>query len=336
MTGFAQALLLLPLLLGEADDPTPLRIAVLPVLDQTGGVFHEAYGVNLRRLVVDEMLEAGLQPIFLNCGPAFDFSDRELVLELANEAQTAALLEIRLAGVVERSRWKRLEEAQKEASTEAELIAALEGAVPPNAHRADVQSLVKSGKGHLIVASSVAPLSDLDSRSTFVVANAIRRNFLKDLARLDPKTGINRGSTSKFTDTAPGRAAKKSAEEIAEQLSRQMGGEWTREEETENGVSDRCGVSFGVRFLPEGRTSRSYTAAINGKEATFRIRNGRVTLQMPSGHFHAVVTIQDAPYGLRIQDIYDANAFIDCSAGDAALFLEIGALGEAVLRREAP
>lgn len=310
----------------QSEPPAPHRLGLLPVQDRTGEVFREAYGQNLRRLLVAELLELGEQPFFLNTGPGFGEADGELTEELARQAKVDALLRTRLVAVTDGATWKRLENSLNAATPESRQTAVSILSRP--AHRDEIRRLVDGGGALLVVEVELAPIDNPEERRRHYVAGRIRNVSWKDLLDLDSTGG---GSLKQFKDTGPGRAARESAEKIAKLVGVWLASGAIRATGERPPASGVCRVTFGVRYLKLNRTSRNFTVAINGQEVTYAIRNGRVTLDVPSGQFTVRVTVQDAPYGMPVQKGYDANDFIACSGDSRTAFLEIGAIGEAVL-----
>ncbi len=305
------------------------RVGVLPVHDRTRDVFREAYGDNLRRFLLEELVELGLQPVFLNTGPSFDHADQELIRDLAREAKTEAVLATQLVAVVSKSSWKDFQAGLPTDGLAIDGTTASARVQAENVASAEIPKLVSRGDAVLVVEAALAPVSDLTSRHVFFVSADIRRSFFKELADLDAP-----GSSSRrFRDTATGRAALMAAREIAGQLNSLLAASDIQPTGIQPKPGGVCSLTFTVRFS-DGRGSRNYTLAINGKELTHTLRNGRAKLEVPGGLFQARITVQDAPYGLGIQPAYDANSFIDCPDRPKTAILEIGAVGEATLRWE--
>lgn len=307
------------------------RLGVPLVQDQTGEVFRDAYGANLRRFLVAELIERGQQPIFLNTGPTLDYVDDELVRDLAVDAKVDAVVTVSMAAIVDGKSWKRIEKSLPTGAMGGEEAAATQirsGRV----RQSEIRKLVAEGGAVLVAEASLAPIADLSARRIFFIGAEIRKSFFRELADFN----VPGSAGQSFRDSAPGRAALKAAEQIATRLLVLLVDSHFKP----TGVAPRpggvCQVTFGIRFSREKRGSRNYTLAVNGKEETHALRNGRVTLDVPGGLFQVRVTIQDPPYGLTTQAAYDANRFIECPDNPKSAVLEIGGAGEAELKWEDP
>ena len=75
-----------------------------------------------------------------------------------------------------------------------------------------------------------------------------------------------------------------------------------------------------------------YLIAVNAKEESLGVSDGKVRVEEPSGPILLHVTVQDPPYRQPVQDTYYANSMLDCSRDASTLLFEIGSAGEAVIR----
>lgn len=95
--------------------------------------------------------------------------------------------------------------------------------------------------------------------------------------------------------------------------------------------SGACDVSLKVLYSSKHAASKSYTVFVDGKEESLSVDNGVLPLLGRSGLLLLQVKINDAPYKLPTQELYQIGEYVDCSKPQRELVMKIGAAGEALL-----
>ncbi len=62
------------------------------------------------------------------------------------------------------------------------------------------------------------------------------------------------------------------------------------------------------------------------------MHEGVFNTQLRTGPLIVHVKVNDAPYKLPVQHLYQANTYLDCAQPEKVLVLEIGSAGDALLQ----
>lgn len=93
-----------------------------------------------------------------------------------------------------------------------------------------------------------------------------------------------------------------------------------------------CTAEFAVHYTRQRAASKAYGLIVNDREESAGIADtGVVQLTLRPGLTLFEVAVKDAPYRLPVQKTYAVNRFIDCSASERHLSLDIGGAGEALV-----
>jgi hypothetical protein len=93
-----------------------------------------------------------------------------------------------------------------------------------------------------------------------------------------------------------------------------------------------CEIDFSVRYTRQRSSSKAYTLVVNERDDSTSVNfDGVAALKLTPGLNIFEVTVKDPPYRLALQKRYVMNRWMDCSAQERHLVLEIGAGGEALL-----
>lgn len=94
-----------------------------------------------------------------------------------------------------------------------------------------------------------------------------------------------------------------------------------------------CTINVGVKYVSKKAVSKAYDIIINGLDQSLLTKEGGTKIEnFKSGPVFLQMSVADAPYRLPVQDLYQANTVLDCAAPEHNLFLEIGPVGDALLR----
>lgn len=97
-------------------------------------------------------------------------------------------------------------------------------------------------------------------------------------------------------------------------------------------VGAPCEMHTRITYSYKHSASHSYTLLANGLDQTTTIKDGVSTFMAPEGPIVLQFTIEDAPYKLARQSIYQLSAVHSCSAN--TLVIDVGAGGDAHQRWE--
>ena len=93
-----------------------------------------------------------------------------------------------------------------------------------------------------------------------------------------------------------------------------------------------CEIDFSVRYTRQRSSSKSYTLFVNNRDESTSVNfDGVAPLKMTPGLSTFEVAVKDPPYRLALQKRYVMNRWVECSAQERHLVLEIGGGGEALL-----
>jgi hypothetical protein len=91
-----------------------------------------------------------------------------------------------------------------------------------------------------------------------------------------------------------------------------------------------CEVAIRVKY-PNKSESQAYQLVVNDREESLWIKQGVARVQVKGGVMLMLAKMQDAPYRLPVQNVYQATTLVDCSQARRDLTLEIGPAGEGLL-----
>jgi hypothetical protein len=101
--------------------------------------------------------------------------------------------------------------------------------------------------------------------------------------------------------------------------------------QTQNKASGPCDVLVKLLYTSKHAASKSYTMFVDGEEESLGVKEGVLPLRQKSGDLLLQWSVNDAPYKLPTQRLYQAGTEVDCSKPERQLNIEIGAAGEALL-----
>jgi hypothetical protein len=184
--------------------------------------------------------------------------------------------------------------------------------------------------GLLEVESYVVNLTGARSPALVVSEPIDKRDLLKALTYDGARFF---GQNREFEKQPLGKAAKKLATVIAGSAASQAAhlGE-PGSAEVPAASAGTCDIKVRVRYMPKGASSKTYVLIVNGREESLGIVDGVVNVKLSSGPVVLHASVRDAPYKLPVQDSYSANTYLDCGRPERTLALEIGPVGEALLR----
>ena len=96
------------------------------------------------------------------------------------------------------------------------------------------------------------------------------------------------------------------------------------------GGSAACRVDFRIEY-PNQANSFAYSLVANRRDETLFIKEGVASLDTKTGPIVLQLKLNDAPYRLPVQRLYQLSAQTDCGKATQSLTMRIGPAGEALL-----
>lgn len=288
-------LLLLPAfpIMAGAQKGNVVRVGILPTFDEGGDTFGPVFGQHLTMMLFRDLEEQrAMVPVLLNPGGVYTPSSDEWI---SDYGQRAGVDEV--------------------------LITALQKADAPP--RGNWTITVRSELVNMSTGKRSGPWTQ---SATIEKRNAMLDYgydfYIKNVAFIDP--------SKSFEKQPLGKRARLIADAIAEGVPSRIAA--TPTPDTESAGPGSCPVNFNIKYSSKHAASHAYTAVINGKDESLGIKDGVLPLTLNSGPLLIQAIVQDAPYKLPKQPIYQANTYVSCSAPQRNLVLDIGAAGEALLK----
>jgi hypothetical protein len=144
------------------------------------------------------------------------------------------------------------------------------------------------------------------------------------------KYGFGVSSTSDFEKQPIGKSTLHLAEEVRDTLAAHLGTfakTGSDKPADPPAASAPCATHTKVTYSYKHSVSHSYTLLINGLDQTLTIQDGVSTFQAPEGPLLLQFTINDAPYKLSREPIYQLSATHSCK--NSTLVIDIGQGGDA-------
>lgn len=277
-----------------AGDKEVVRVGILPTFDEGGESFGPVFSQYLTMMLFHNLEQQhGIAPVLLNPGGVYTPSSDEWIADYAQRADVDEVL-----------------------------VTAFEKPIAP-----------KQGDWILTVRSEMID-----------VASGKRSDPWKQSATIEKRNAaVQYGIDTYFHDIAfvePSKAFEKQplgkrARNIADAISADVPAHITNQAKRpapQSVDSGPCAVNFKIRYSSKNASSHAYNALVNGRDETLNAKDDGLPLTVKSGPLLIQAQVQDAPYKLPKQPIYQANTYVNCSAAQHNLVLDIGAAGEALLK----
>lgn len=179
-----------------------------------------------------------------------------------------------------------------------------------------------------------------ESKSTWTVSDTLKAKnawFEKGEAMVtsavnnrSDKYGFGISSTTDFEKQPIGKITLHLAEEVRDTLPAHLGSfAKTVSDKTEApaSASAPCATHIKVTYSYKHSASHSYTLLANGLDQSLTIQDGVSTFQAPEGPLLLQFTINDAPYKMSREPIYQLSSMHSCK--NSMLVIDIGQGGDA-------
>lgn len=270
-------------------------IGVMPVFDSSGDATGEIFTQNLTFMIFQELRAAGMEPVLLNPGGLYNPIYSDWISDFADVAHVSSVL-----------------------------VTTLQPLDKP-----------KRGDWTLQVDAQIMNLAGNKTSPTVPHRYSLERRDV-EVEYAYHARWFDTGASRPFAKQPLGKAAQKIAREIRDQVN--AAPDYLASGPAPVPVpssASTCDVDFKVVYKGKNAISKSYGVVINGREQSLGMREGIVPLAgLKDGPIVVHVTVNDAPYKLPVQKLYQANDVLNCASRPKALNLEIGPAGEALLKWE--
>jgi hypothetical protein len=285
-------------------------VGIMPTFDTSGDSFGQQFAQNLAAMVYDKLAGAPFEIVLLNPGGLYSPLIPESMLEYTQSAGVDSILVTTLLPTDKPQKGDfilHLEAKLMDAQNAKELGSASTYSAKVSRHDA----LLDAANGGLDFGSSAS--------------NTVRqgRNIYSAMARTN--------GSRPFEKQPLGKAALGMAESIRSQMLAQV--PVAKGERVDALRGGACTISIRVAYTAKKASSRAYDILVNGENQSLWTKDGVTTLEnMKSGPLFLQISVADPPYRTPVEDLYQANTDLDCAHPERQLSLEIGAVGDALLR----
>lgn len=286
-----------------AQDGRLTSTGLFPVYDSSGETHGEDLAGHLTPAIYESFKEGGRELVLLNPGGTYSLLDEAASLEYAKAAGVQIVLVPKFAAT-ERTKWNdnaprlRVELRAVEVASGSELHAM---ATTQVVSRKELDKGFDRGPGYHPFLGLWTKYSDKSrkvpkqelGKALGVIADTIRGSVLgvKSGALVYPSAALHQGQ-----------------------------------------FPPSCTVDFSIRYTRQRSASKSYVLFVNDHDESIGINNeGIAPLTLKPGLNLFNVSVKDPPYRLAAQKYYNFNRWMNCSAEERHLVLEIGGAGDALI-----
>ena len=291
---------------GVAQAQDKRVLGIMPVFDTSGDPFGQQFAQNLTAMIYDKLEGAPFEVVLLNPGGLYN----PLLPDTQDYMQSAGVTTALVAVL------KPTDKPQK-----GDFILHLEAKLQEAQSGKDLNTSNYSGKiSHNDALLDAAKIGvDYGSSSSYTA----RRS--RDLISAMMMTNGSRP----FAKQPLGKVALNMAAQIQAQVMAQMGSAGS----IPSVAGGTCTVTIQVKYLAKKATSRAYDIIINGLNNSLWTKDGVTTLEnFKSGPMFLQISVADPPYRTPVEDLYQANTILDCAKPERNLTLELGPVGDGLLR----
>ncbi|MGI9101651.1 MAG: hypothetical protein ACR2IF_04315 [Terriglobales bacterium] len=267
-------------------------LGIMPVFDASGHATGEIISQNLTFMIYQELRSSAVEPVLLNPGALYNPIYTESIAEFSDLAHVPSVL------ITTLQPFDKPKSGPWTVKVEAVLMN------------------VATGKSSPVGTHSFS----IDRREVGIEYSHYGRFFETGASRPFAKQPLGKGALSIARDI---RAQVSSASEYLS----------ATPPPPAPIPAGSCDISFKVVYTSAKAYSKSYGVSINGKEESLGMKEGVIPqIHVTNGPLVVHVTVNDAPYKLPVQRLYQANDVVNCGNDSRALALEIGPAGEGLLR----
>jgi hypothetical protein len=295
----------------EAQENGGKRIVgIMPAFDTTGDSYGQQFAENLTAMVYDKLAGAPFEIVLLNPGGLYSPLIPESMLEYTQSTVVDTVLVMTLLPTDKPQKGDYILHAEAKLM-DAKDAKELGTASTYSAKVSHNDALLDAAKGGLDFGSSTS--------------NTMRHG--RDIYSAMARTNGSRP----FEKQPLGKAALSMADSIHAQMLTQV--QVAKGDRIEAPKGGACTISVNVKYTAKKASSRAFDILVNGESQSLWTKDGVTTLEnMKAGPVFLQVSVADPPYRTPVQDLYQANTVLDCAKPERQLSLEIGPVGDALLR----
>jgi hypothetical protein len=290
------AFLSLAAMASAAANNKPTVVGILPVYDSSAKSLTDALTPNLTYMIYRDLLaNPALQPVLLSPGGLYDPEAVDWISEYAAKAKVDVVL-----------------------------ISTLLPCIKVNDRRSRLNLQVR------ILNLANGTLSAKAVNDTIEVKNDDLFSYVETSYVSSTVKGFFKGPKD-FEKHALGKAARKLAG-------------WTREYAvTTLSVTDvpptdvepssrpaSCAIDFHISYLKKKSVAKFFSVIADDMDESSTITDGTAHFAVPGGPLVLRLQVNDAPYGVPVETLYQASTILDCS-GRTHLVMEMGNAGDSLL-----
>jgi hypothetical protein len=283
-------------------------VGIMPAFDTSGDSFGQQYAQNLTAMVYDKLGGAPFEIVMLNPGGLYSPLIPESMLEYVQSAGVDSVLVMTLLPT---------EKPQK-----GDFILHVEAKLMSAADAKELGTAAYSAKVSHNDALLDATKAGLDYGSS--TSNTMRqgRNIYSAMTRTN--------GSRPFEKQPLGKAALGMADGIRNQMLTQI---QAAKSDRVMAAGGACTMSVNVKYTAKKASSRAFDILVNGENQSLWTKDGVTTLEnVKAGPIFLQISVADPPYRTPVQDLYQSNTVLDCSRPERQLSLEIGPVGDALLK----
>jgi hypothetical protein len=275
----------------------PTVIGILPVYDDSAKSLTDSLTPNLTYMIYRDLLSnPALQPVLLSPGGLYDPDATDWISEYAAKAKVDVVL-----------------------------ISEILPCLKVNNRHSRIQFQVR------LLTLSDGSLSTKALNDTLEVANDDLFSYVETTYVSSTLAGFYKGPKD-FEKHALGKAALKLAEWTKGYIATALSVPDVPLTGDDPGLNPAtCGLDFHISYVKKRSISKSYTVIVNNMDQSSTINDGRAHFSMPSGPLSLRIQVNDAPYGVPIEKLYQASTILDCSSSSHNLVFEMGNAGDSLL-----
>lgn len=273
-----------------------LRIGVLPTFNASGDSFAPVFSQHLTLRLFRDLQSDAVSAVLLNPGGFYNPADNEFLLEYGKRSGVDSLLITTLLKTLVPAK------GNSTVTVQTEVL--------------DLKSGTRSGPW-----KSTAEISKRDLSLDYGALH------------MDLRGNVYLGPSRIFEKQPLGKAMATIAEQVRSQVSQALNRSSVNVSTTvkPNASGGTCDVRVKLLYTSKHAASKSYTIFVNNEDESLTVNDGVLLLPGKSGPMLLEWIVNDAPYKLPKQELYQAATEVDCSKPERQLNIKIGAMGEAIL-----
>jgi hypothetical protein len=272
----------------------PLRIGVMPTFNASGEPFAPIFSQHLTLKLFRDLQSDAVNSVLLNPGGFYNPDDDDFLLDYGKRSGVDSLLITRLLKTIVP------EKGNSTITVQTEVL--------------DLKSGTRSGPWKSAV--------EINKRDTSLDYHALH---------MDWRGNVYLGPSRLFEKQPLGKAMATVADQVRSQVLQALKAGMVTVSMKADKPGGSCDVRLKVLYTSKHAASKSYTIFVDNENESLGVNDGALLLSNKSGPMLLQWMLNDAPYKLPKQELYQAATEVDCSKPERQLNIKIGAMGEALL-----